>query len=958
MALRYEELSELNNVLLDAFPSQRDLELLMFEIGISLEEFPRHNTLRSTIYEVIQWANLHDHIDELIEAAWNRNPGNAALQSFLKRYRHLEHLTSANPAEDWIDYGLLKQAEGAYEDAIFAYVTATEIAEENDDFQNKARALQLSGSFYRNLGNTELAVLNLEASLLAARSSKNIDLVLSVLQELSSIYSQIGNTAKAISYTKELYTFNHQTNKRLDAAKNLNDIAHLYSLLGQFKRAQSLLQQAIALWRELGDVTGQILSIIELGTTFLHLEDLESAKHNFKSALELAVKAKSRASEALSLSSLGSLAFQNTNYLEAQNFFHKALEIYEKLNDTNGLTSSLANLGRVNEAQHEWDKALLYYRRSLSLAQRIQDRAGEATALTNIGKVLFEEGRLADANTSLSQALNILQSLGDSVGIARTQDLLRLISRQKSQVQQPIEILIEDARRFFQRAGFILDSSKDLNGFICNPTNSYWEGRITSPVYTIISVNKSLNGKRILQIRNEAQESKLEPLNAFVIVDKPVEDSGWLQIAALRADDFQVMPIPITLLYEGETLGKSYWEQMALSKHLTRFLGDGDDPFDVRDPVFDVLNFFGREALANHFMERLKQGKPFGIFGLRKMGKSSLMRYLQGKIPYPAAWIDLQAGVKLESIYKRILRCWQNDSKTRFDLELSLNENEVNINDPSSDFLTQTKKALDYLADNQKEPRLVIFLDEIELIIPPAGSAEEAFEQYLSLLRTLRGLVQEDRRVSLMVAGVDPSINRISRLGDKKVQNPFYKLLQEEYIPPLLPADCIQMVRNIGRQVEISFSDNAANYIAEESGGHPSLARQLCSLVYRDCGRQPGEISYGQVQEAVNDFIFDPEYNSFLNENGLWGETTNQNLWGIEAADINQKILLNLAEKSRHIHRSMLLKDLNPALARSCLSTLTRLWIIREIVAKEENYTISFGIFRSWIRQNILGLEQ
>src|SRR6185436_12562894 len=128
------------------------------------------------------------------------------------------------------------------------------------------------------------------------------------------------------------------------------------------------------------------------------------------------------------------------------------------------------------------------------------------------------------------------------------------------------------------------------------------------------------------------------------------------------------------------------------------------------------------------------------------------------------------------------------------------------------------------------------------------------------LMRTLRGLVQEDRRVSLMVAGVDPTINRISRCGAKKAQNPFFQLLQEEYLSPLSPEDCIQMVRNIGQQVQCTFGENVAEIIAEASGGHPALARQLCSFAYRQRNRQPGEITLEELQAAAEEFLFNPQY--------------------------------------------------------------------------------------------------
>ena len=53
-----------------------------------------------------------------------------------------------------------------------------------------------------------------------------------------------------------------------------------------------------------------------------------------------------------------------------------------------------------------------------------------------------------------------------------------------------------------------------------------------------------------------------------------------------------------------------------------------------------------------------------------------------------------------------------------------------------------------------------------------------------------------------MVAGVDSTINHISRWGDEQKQSPFYMFLKELYLPPLFELDCIQMICNIGGQVQ------------------------------------------------------------------------------------------------------------------------------------------------------------
>ncbi len=528
--------------------------------------------------------------------------------------------------------------------------------------------------------------------------------------------------------------------------------------------------------------------------------------------------------------------------------------------------------------------------------------------------------------------------------------------------QTSLDLLISEVQRFFDAAGFRLVTTLGSAGFFYQPVIPLWQKKIKHDVYIQISTGQPLDGDDVLRIRDAIQK-RLEDISlAFVVVDKPVEDNAWLHIAALRTKNFNVIPIPSTLLFESRTMSKANAAGILLDKHLERFLGQGVDPYNIRHPVFDVLNFFGREALARNLVEQIASGQPMGLFGLRKIGKSSLMRYIQRLMPCPTACLDLQAGAELVGLYERILHAWNNDAWTRFRIDLNLGDIHIDSGEPNTDFVKITQQTLDKLSIKRPEARLAIFLDEIELIMPPLDAVGPLLERYLSLMRTLRGLVQEDGRVFLMVAGIDPAINRLSRWGDEQKQNPFFMLLQEFYLPPLLESDCIQMIRNIGTQVELSYSDEAAIYIARASGGHPSLARQLCSLAYRQRHQQPGEVTLIAIQKATERFLSDPKYATSLNDTGLWGEVTNSKLWGEQAAQANQRILFILAQSTDSATESVITNGPDPIAGRSALFALCELHVIRPVEesmdAADSNYTITFGLLRAWIRRMRLGLEE
>ena len=176
------------------------------------------------------------------------------------------------------------------------------------------------------------------------------------------------------------------------------------------------------------------------------------------------------------------------------------------------------------------------------------------------------------------------------------------------------------------------------------------------------------------------------------------------------------------------------------------------------------------------------------------------MKFLRDKASFPVAYVDLQAGTEPRLLYGNILKSWLNSLRVKVgDLEWS--PPELSSNDPSAAFTTAVRDLMARLARSGYEPRLGLFIDEIELIVPleqeQSGEPDsEALAQYLAFARALRGLVQETGYLSLLAVGVDPQLNRVSRWSGQ--QNPFYQFFREEYLDPLTHNDCIQMVRNIG----------------------------------------------------------------------------------------------------------------------------------------------------------------
>ena len=419
--------------------------------------------------------------------------------------------------------------------------------------------------------------------------------------------------------------------------------------------------------------------------------------------------------------------------------------------------------------------------------------------------------------------------------------------------------LVEMTRGYLAEAGFAVVDGGDATQLVCTPRHRVWQEHFARPVGVKVAAGLTLDMGTVAWLVDGVAAA---PVHVVVVCDEAPLDEAWLQIGTLRARDVFVMPVDDTVLVAGLQGGRP---RAVLLDHLeARYLGPQRDLYDRQNPIADRLNFFGREGLAAQLSDDLARGHAVALFGLRKMGKSSLLAYVRDQLPYGVAVVDLEVGTDFGELATRILRGWTERLRTVAPA-LAWQPPEIGVDEaPTAYFGRAVRGLLTALDEAGADARLAVFVDEIELVYP---MDEAAVPPYLDFARTLRGLAQEyGGRFGLMVAGVDPKVVRTNRLFGQ--QNPFYNFFRVQYLPPLSEADCGQMVRNIGVQMGLDYVDEAVAFVAQASGGHPYWARKLCSLAFQ-AWQEPGPMTLGHLVATARRFIQHPDTAQLLDQRGL-----------------------------------------------------------------------------------------
>jgi hypothetical protein len=253
------------------------------------------------------------------------------------------------------------------------------------------------------------------------------------------------------------------------------------------------------------------------------------------------------------------------------------------------------------------------------------------------------------------------------------------------------------------------------------------------------------------------------------------------------------------------------------------------DPYDEQRPVEADVLFFGRTHAQETIPPALLQGQHVGVFGLRKVGKTSLLNRLRDRLSAnPCAWIDCQGYAPVAIDLFNVILLKLSDELWRLGVK-NIPEHEAarDANMFREQFLALHRA----WSKRAAASRMIVVFDELDKYFPERKDSahETALREYVALFRMLRALAQEQKCLSVLAVAYRPDINRQNFLSDSVGENPMYMSFQEYFLGFLDERDTIGMIREIGRWRSIDWENNALRLVFELSGGHPLLARFIAS---------------------------------------------------------------------------------------------------------------------------------
>ena len=344
-------------------------------------------------------------------------------------------------AEKYLISAIELQVMKKYPEAIAAYGNLAKVSPDNSDVQSALASLyQDSGDLVKardyyqkvlasnpkniaatlDLGRIEIKSGNPQGSFdplnraySLAVQVDNQEQKAASLHLMAVAYRMLGKPQEVLRNEQEALAIWRHIGQKRGLAFSLNEMARAQASLGDSKDALSNFQEALQIRREIGDKRGMGDTLLDIGNFHDDRGDHDQALKMYKEALELERDIGNESLQAICLNNIGSVYSEKSQFDDALTYFQQALQLREKSKVPQDIVEAVHNLGQVSSGMGQYDQAISYYMRALDLRRSMNDPRGAATESYGLGALFDYQGRYGAAISSKQDAVKTFRDLKD-----------------------------------------------------------------------------------------------------------------------------------------------------------------------------------------------------------------------------------------------------------------------------------------------------------------------------------------------------------------------------------------------------------------------------------------------------------------------------------------------------------------------------------------------------------------
>jgi predicted ATPase/DNA-binding CsgD family transcriptional regulator len=230
--------------------------------------------------------------------------------------------------------------------------------------------------------------------------------------------------------------------RTIHRARALTYSANLAYLRSEYPDMHPLVEEALSIWREIGKEgkEGMAFTLDLLGELSTEEGDYVSGRVSFKEAIEIYRELNDLSGESDILMQFGWAAIRTGDYPHAEQHLEEFLNIARKMDDKTRLTYALSGLGEVALREGQIDRAISLLEQGLELSREHGDKWGTGTLLGSLGWVALRQKDFKQMRKVLRESLAIRMEISNKGGIAWCLEKLGEAAELEGEPQKAVNI--------------------------------------------------------------------------------------------------------------------------------------------------------------------------------------------------------------------------------------------------------------------------------------------------------------------------------------------------------------------------------------------------------------------------------------------------------------------------------------------------------------------------------------
>ena len=262
-------------------------------------------------------------------------------------------------------------------------------------------------------------------------------------KQLSTFHYLRGNYHTALPLAERALQLEKQDMhpKRIPYLTNL--LGMIYHEIGHYQQAELCYKEALIMLEAIPDRSDSLFSSVmnNLGINSQKQGHFEEAHSYFATERDLCLKRGDLYNAAMQINNLGAQALEQADFDAAQRAFEEAFQIMTSLDERRYALIAWRNLGDIYRYQGRLDEAFTIYTGALESFDKMGDLSNWSETGIALGLAYLQRGELGQARQQMEQSLKHYHQSGNRLGLLTSLESLALVDAASGRNERCIRLL-------------------------------------------------------------------------------------------------------------------------------------------------------------------------------------------------------------------------------------------------------------------------------------------------------------------------------------------------------------------------------------------------------------------------------------------------------------------------------------------------------------------------------------